>query len=251
MNHLTRTTTLWILAMATTVAMAQAPTPTIAPNTPFALPLTDGKTTKAIVWVTPDLNTYLLYSVPGAAPTIWRLEREKPKPDPDPEPKPEPEPEPEPTHLQIAIVEDIDQTTPKQRAIIASPKWRQLALESHTLIGILPIDLIDPTTGQPPTQFAEWLHAAEQLSLPCLLLRSDSGQWVLQDPLPESGEALYKLILRYTEVKNATTRNHSRQRESTNRTTTPTATRGRCGRRCRLLPRRRTTTQPSRYNSVQ
>jgi hypothetical protein len=99
-----------------------------------------------------------------------------------------------PTALKIAIVEQPTASTPQQRGIMADKAWRTAIPPPHLFIGVLPADLINPSSGQPPEQIAPFLRAANGRTLPVVVLLDASHTVYAVHPLPLSTEGILSLI---------------------------------------------------------
>ncbi len=180
----------WLLLIVPTAAAA---VPTPAPMKPFALPLSDGTTTEAVLLPIDADHMWMVYAQRDGKIGFWRMSRSL---DPIP-PDPVPPPPPEPTRLTIVIVEDPERSTQVERDILADDEWRGLAMEKHSFLGIIPVDLIDKRTGKPPPLLAPYLNLSKGKELPWMILSDDAGNVIWSGHLPESPEAVTDLIKRY------------------------------------------------------
>ncbi len=118
----------------------------------------------------------------------------EPGPQPDPQPKPDPQPEPKPARWQVAIVletDKLDNLSDAQRQVVASILVREeLDRRGHRLVGIL-----DPDAASTASEgMRPWFQAAHGAQLPALLLSPMEGGTIRVLPLPDSTDALWRLL---------------------------------------------------------
>ena len=180
-------------AVLTTTAPVAGQTPAIKPFTYFALPLTDDTIANAILLPAADGQAYITYATSQGGLVVYRVTGMEPGPNPVPPPVPPPTP----TKLTIAIVEDPRATTKQQRDVLADKAWRKLAKEKHDFLGIIPKDLTDRKTGQPPPRLAPFLERAKLHDLPWVMFTDPTGAIIWEGPLPPIGGDLCALIRTY------------------------------------------------------
>lgn len=180
----------WLLL---TVGSAAAQTPAPAPTTQFPLPLADGTSATAQFLPTQNGAGWLVYATSSGKLATYYLTPTQPGPQPIP-PTPVP---PTPTKLTIAIVEDPATTSQTQRSVLCEPTWRKLATEKHDFVGIIPNDVIDKRTGQPPPRLAPFLDRAKLHNLPWIMFSDSAGVIVWEGQVPTSALELTKLLQRY------------------------------------------------------
>jgi len=183
---------LTIFAGESTVKSA-TPTPAPAPSISFPLPLTDGTTATAQFLPTQEGAGWLVYATNSGKLASYYCTPTKPGPDPQPIPPPPPPP----GKLTIAIVENPAQTTQQQRTVLSDPNWRNLAKEKHDFLGIIPNDLIEKATGQPPPRLAPFLERARGHNLPWIMFADDQGFIVWEGQVPTTSTELINLIKKY------------------------------------------------------
>jgi hypothetical protein len=180
----------WLLLIA---AQAWSQTPAPALQKSFSLPLTDGTTATAMIMPGPPGQSWLVYAAKdGKLGTYWLTPT-----DPGPGPKPVPPVPPIPQRLTIVIVEDPVTTTQAERQILADPTWRTPAAAKHNMLGIIPNDLIDKETGQPPQRLAGFLDRAKLHNLPWIMLTGQAGTILWEGQVPTTAAELIALIKRY------------------------------------------------------
>jgi hypothetical protein len=157
------------------------------------LPLADGSTAQARFLPTHDGEAWLVYATKSGKLGTYYL---TPK-DPGPQPNPIPPVPPVPTKLTIAIVEDPARTTQAERQVLTDPAWRTPAAAKHNLLGIIPNDLIDKETGQPPPRLAPFLDRAKMHNLPWIMLTDQAGTIIWEGQVPTTAAELINLIKRY------------------------------------------------------
>ena len=180
-----------------TAGQAISQTPAPATNVPFVLPLADGSTAQARLLPTHDGEAWLVYATSSGKLGIFYLSPTKPDPGPNPPPPPPPPPPPVPTKLTIAIIENPATTTQEQRQVLADPAWRQAAAGKHTQLGIIPNDVIDKSTGQPPARLVPFLDRAKLHNLPWIIFTNAAGTIVWEGTVPTTAAELAALIAKY------------------------------------------------------
>jgi hypothetical protein len=194
MNHLPNQTILpFVTWLMLTAGQAIDQTPAPATNVPFQLPLSDGSTAQARLLPTHDGESWLVYATSSGKVVAYYLSPTTPTPPPDPIP---PIP-PTPQKLTIAIVENPTLTTQQQRAVLASPEWRAVAAAKHNLVGIIPNDVIDKETNQPPTRLAPFLNRAKLHNLPWIMFTNAAGAILWEGQVPTTAQELAALIAKY------------------------------------------------------
>ena len=117
-----------------------------------------------------------------------------PGPNPGPNPGPDPGPTPKPTHWQAAFFvesDNLDNLTPAQQALLASLLVRKdLEAKGHRLVGVFDPDTAGTVTDQ---NLKAWFAAA-QGKAPCLAIAPMEGGTIQIFPLPESKDALWKIL---------------------------------------------------------
>lgn len=179
------------LTLAAAAALAQPPA--LAPSVPFTLPLTDGTMAQAQFLPTQNGEGWIAYATNSGKLATYYLTPTRPGPQPDPIP---PVP-PQPTRLTIAIVENPAATTQPLRAVLASPEWREEAAAKHNFLGIIPNDVIDKKTGQPPPRLAPFLDRAKTHDLPWVMFTNAQNVILWEGQLPSSATELKNLIKKY------------------------------------------------------
>jgi len=177
----------WLMLTALT-ALAQTPNPAL--QTPFVLPLSDGTIAQAQILPGPNAQAYLVYATKTGQLGLWTMTQTDPTPPPDPIP---PIP-PQPTKLKIAIVENPATTTQAQRSVLASKSWRDLVVDRHELVGVIPNDVIDKRTDQPPPRLAPFLDRAKQHNLPWIMFTDEQGNIIWEGQVPTTASELSNLI---------------------------------------------------------
>jgi len=180
----------WLL-LVVPQATAQAPAPT--PCQPFTIPLSDGTTGQALFLPITEGRAYLVYSTSAGQLASYTLTPTNPTPPPDPVPPPPPIP----VKLTIAIVENPQLTSLADRQTLADPTWRKWATEKHDFIGIIPNDLIDKRTGQPPPRLAPFLDRARSHNLPWIMFTNPAGVIVWEGQVPTTATELTNLIKQF------------------------------------------------------
>jgi hypothetical protein len=142
---------------------------------------------------THDGEAWLVYATSSGKLGTYYLTPKDPGPQPDPIP---PVP-PVPTKLIIAVVENPATTTQQQRQVLADPAWRKPAAEKHTLLGIIPNDVIEKETGQPPPRLAPFLERAKLHNLPWIMFTTEAGVIIYEGQLPTTAAELASLIKQY------------------------------------------------------
>jgi hypothetical protein len=142
---------------------------------------------------THDGEAWLVYATPSGKLGTYYLTPTRPGPQPDPIP---PVP-PVPTHLTIAIVENPQLTSLQDRQTLADPLWRRWASEKHNLLGIIPNDVIDKETGQPPPRLAPFLDRAKLHNLPWIMFTNAAGVIIWEGTVPTTAAELAALIAKY------------------------------------------------------
>jgi hypothetical protein len=104
---------------------------------------------------------------------------------------------PTPTKLTIAVIENPATTSAADRAVLADPIWRQPAALKNTFLGIIPSDLIDKATGQPPPRLAPFLVRAGLHNLPWIIFANDAGTIIWEGSVPTTAAELAALIAKY------------------------------------------------------
>ena len=117
-----------------------------------------------------------------------------PKPEPEP-PQPKPEPDPQPVkHWQVAFFlesNNLDNLPPAQQTLLASLLVRKdLEAKGHRLVGVFDPDTAGTVTDQ---NLKAWFEAAKGKA-PCLALAPMEGGTIKVFPLPESKDALWKIL---------------------------------------------------------
>lgn len=181
---------LLVLSTALLTPLCWGQTPAPAANKEFNLPLADGTTGTALILPTSEGQAYLVYTTPTGKLGSYLM---KTGTTPNPV-DPPPTPTPTPTRLTIAIVEDPATTTAQQRAILAAPAWRGLANEQHAFLGIIPNDLKEAKTGQPPALLAPFLNRSKGHALPWVMLYDSAGNLFWEGPLPTTAQAMTALL---------------------------------------------------------
>ena len=181
---------IWLLLIGPPAA-AQTPAP--APLTPFSLPLTDGTNANAQVLPIADGRAWLVYATNSGGLGTYYLTPTGPIPPPDPIP---PIPPP-PQRLTIAIVENPATTTQKQRSVLSDSTWRKSASSKHDFLGIIPNDVVDKRTGQPPPRLAPFLDRASKHNLPWIIFTDAKGVIIWEGQVPTTARELIDLIERY------------------------------------------------------
>jgi len=176
------------------VATAPAQTPAPATMTQFALPLADQTTATAIILPGPNTQAWLIYATPSGKIGLWTMTPTTSPIPPQPIPPPPIPPVPIPQRLTIAVIEDPATTTLEQRNVLADPTWRKLAAEKHDFRGIIPIDVIEKGTSQPPAALAPFLDRAKGRPLPWIMLYTQNFVLVWEGPLPATTTELMAII---------------------------------------------------------
>ena len=187
-------------AMASGCFSAEA-TPAPAPLTPFTLPLADHTTTTAQILPGPEANAWLVYSTPSGQLAVYTLSPAAPDPNPPPPPPPPPG-----QALHVAVVENPTASTPTQRAILADPRWREAIPPPHSFIGIIPADILDPDTQEPPPGLRPFLAAAKGTPLPAVILLLPDGSPFRVISLPDNVHALVSFLAECGVLPHANTR---------------------------------------------
>jgi hypothetical protein len=119
----------------------------------------------------------------------------QPGPQPDPKPDPQPDPKPDPSaRWQIAFgVEsnNLDNLTPNQKTVLASLLIREdLSKRGHRFLGVF-----DPQSAETAVDPAlkVWVNAMRGKA-PCVAIAPLDGGAIRVYPLPESTDALLKLL---------------------------------------------------------
>lgn len=181
---------LLILCAITSTSKSADDIPPPATNLTFTLPLADTTDAQAIVLRAPELRYHLIYATSTGEMAVWTLTPSNVPIPPDPIP---PVP-PLPDKLHIAIVENPLTTTQAQRQVLAAPAWRAHAKKDHHFLGVIPHNLKDKRTGQPPAHLQPFLDRAALHNLPWIIFANDAGTIIWEGPLPPSAKELENLI---------------------------------------------------------
>ena len=124
-----------------------------------------------------------------------------PGPGPDP-PPPDPTPPP-PGPIQgmwIIVVEETNERTPQQGAVIGDPLSRTWTTANGHHVRIVDRDSKDET-GQPPQDVAGWIKEAEGATLPRLFLVQPDGVARWSGSLPSTAAEFLKLLQQHGATK--------------------------------------------------
>jgi hypothetical protein len=105
-----------------------------------------------------------------------------------------PPPPPTPSVKSAAIVEHPTATPLATRQLLARPEWRTAATAAVDFLGVIPDDVIDRRTGQPPAALVPFLNAAKGLPLPRLIMCDAGGIAIFNAPVPATLDALIALF---------------------------------------------------------
>ena len=184
----------------------------IKPNTAFQLPFSlDGQDAvhRATVLIAEDgTSTLIIDYVSGETIatvkyTLTRKDDVTPEPTPDPEPDPTPEPDPIPVDQKYSIAffgesNDLDdgKLTPDQMLMFTSLTFRhELESNGHSFVGALDTNQCkDGKCGIVSQRLKPWYSAIAGQKMPCVALAPIDGGTIKCYPLPETKEALYKLL---------------------------------------------------------
>lgn len=180
----------WLLLI---VPQATAQTLTPAPHVQFTLPLTQSQSASAQFLPAPNGDLWLVYATSSGELRTYALTLTNPTPPPDPVPPPPPIP----VKLTIAIVENPQLTSLADRQTLADPTWRKWATEKHDFIGIIPNDVIDKRTGQPPPRLAPFLDRARSHNLPWIIFTNPAGVIIWEGQVPTTATELTNLIKQF------------------------------------------------------
>jgi len=181
---------LLILIASGSIPAAAEQLPAPAPFQPFSLPLTDKTTATAVILPIDATTAYLVYTTSTGSLGFWTMTQSTTPLPPDPIP-------PDPTPLEkltIAIVENPSATSAAQRQVLADLTWRKRAAEQHDFLGLIPSDLRDARTGEPPAHLLPFLERAKLHNLPWIIMCDDRGAIVWEGPLPATAAKLLNLI---------------------------------------------------------
>lgn len=190
-----------VLSAVLAARAADEPTPVPAANSPFSLPMSDRTRVTAQFLPAPNGQAWLVYSLPNGHLGLWAMiptgQVIPPQPDPTP-PTPDPIPPkpipPQPVTLKAVLVENPLTTPPTTKAAFLNPQVKQAADATSSLFAIIPQDMKDPKTGQPPTDLLPFLKAADGNTLPWLILSDQANTILWQGPAPTTPTALIDLL---------------------------------------------------------